>query len=167
MTRYPPQASPQETQIQSRNKPVRQRNTTLFWTLVTLFTLLLCSLIVLALAATGGQLPDLSSGPSWTPPAPPSMGPDQPPEIAPGAFAPGDRVTNVGGSAVNLRKTPGYQGKPGSDVITVIAADASGLVVDGPVSADGLTWWRVQFAQEEGWMAERTNSGVLLLALAP
>lgn len=167
MTHYPHPAPAQSTKVQPSKSPVRQRNTTLWWTLVTLGTLLVCSLAAVALVATGGQLPDLSPGPSWTPPASPSLVPDQPPAPAPGLFARGNRVTNVSNSAVNLRLTPGYQGKPAADVIAVVPAGASGAIVDGPELADGLTWWRVQFGEQEGWMAEQTSSGILLLDLSP
>lgn len=166
MAHYPPQAPQQETRDQSRESPA-QRNTTLLWTLVTLTTLLLVCLVAGALAATGGQLPDLSPGPLWTPPPSPSITANQSPGLAPGLFAPGDLVSNVSGSAVNLRRAPGYLSKPVDDVITVVEAGGSGLILDGPVLADGLTWWRVQFAEWDGWMAERTNGGVLLLAPSP
>jgi hypothetical protein len=133
--------------------------------------LLLCSATLLLVLATGGQLPKIGSGPSWTPPAPTSSNvssaapPDAPPSAAL-PFAPNDVVENASGGRVNLRQSPGFQNKPASDIILVVQAGDSGTVLEGPIEADGLSWWRVRFGDRAGWMAERSNSGKVLLSLA-
>jgi hypothetical protein len=68
---------------------------------------------------------------------------------------------------VNLRQTPGFQSKPAEDVIAVLRAGELATVLEGPEQADGLRWWRVRSNQVEGWMAERSNSGKVLLGPAP
>lgn len=70
-------------------------------------------------------------------------------------------VSNVG---VRLRRSPGYQNKPASDVLTVVPPNSTVTVVGGPEEADGLRWWRVRWQGYEGWMTEATASGVQLLA---
>jgi hypothetical protein len=75
----------------------------------------------------------------------------------------GDLAVNASAGAVRLRKTPGFQNKPADDVISTVAAGAQGEVIDGPQAADGLQWWLVRFGGKEGWMAERSSQGILLL----
>lgn len=165
MAYYPP--SP----LSPRPPQGRSRSYTGFWAALTFVTLLLCSALALLVLSTGGQLPQIGNGPSWTPPAPtasnaqPSTGtsiersPSRP-------FLPGDIVQNASGGRVNLRRSPGFQNKPADDVILVVQPGDSGTVLEGPVQADGLNWWRIRFANGEGWMAERSNSGKVLLSLA-
>lgn len=147
----------------------RQRNTTAFWAAVTFGTLMLCSVLLVLVFITGGQLPSFGNGPSWTPAASPTG--NAPSAATSGEtlrsaqqpFLPSDVVQNVSGGRVNLRQTPGFQNKPAGDVIAVIQAGQTGTVVEGPAEADGLRWWRVRFPAGDGWMAERSNSGKVLL----
>lgn len=169
MNNYLPGHGPRRQQEPSHpRRPARTR----LWALTTFSVLTLCSFLFLIVITTGGQLPQFGNGPSWTPPA---VAPDQSvrtevqvpstrTEDRP--FLPGDRVRNVSGSSVNLRRTPGYQNKAPSDVILTIPADDSGVLLKGPEGADGLRWWQVEFAGSIGWMAERSSRGVLLLDLA-
>lgn len=165
MTYYPPSpASPRPPQN-------RRRGSTGFWAALTFGTLMLCSVLLLLLLATGGQLPQIGNGPSWTPPAP--AGSNAAGAAQAGAqrsaalpFLPNDPVQNVSGGRVNLRQSPGFQNKAAGDVILIVQAGETGTVLEGPVQADGLNWWRVRFANDEGWMAERSNSGKVLLSLA-
>ena len=75
----------------------------------------------------------------------------------------GDLAVNASAGEVRLRKTPGFQNKPADDVISTVPAGAQGEVIDGPQAADGLQWWLVRFDGQEGWMAERSSQGILLL----
>jgi hypothetical protein len=89
----------------------------------------------------------------------------------------GENGIQVGGQArtttqVRLRQTPGYANKPSDDVITTMPPDAIVAVLDGPRSADGLTWWRVRGpgatgTTVEGWMAETAPNGVVLMESIP
>lgn len=172
MTYYPPSASPQPP-------PRRPRKTTWLWAALTFVALLLCSGLVLLALITGGQLPDFGNGPEWTPPAAAvdlalaatPGAPEQPSgETGPGGqplpqtFQPGQQVRNASGGPVNLRQTPGFLDKPDTDIIAAIPAGSRGEILSGPVAADGLSWWQVRFpARGEGWMAERSSSGRVLL----
>ncbi|MEI2691843.1 MAG: hypothetical protein V9H69_19930 [Anaerolineae bacterium] len=116
----------------------------------------------------GGRLPDLSDAGSWTP------GPDLPTAAAslPGSpstasFVLGEPVRNANAGPVNLRRSAGFRSKPANDVLAVASAGQVGEIAGGPQEADGLTWWLVRFNGQEGWMAERSSQGVILLERAP
>ncbi len=59
-----------------------------------------------------------------------------------GAYSPGEQVRNITPSLVNIRATPGYLGKPAGDVVAQAMPGDAVEIVDGPVVADNLTWWR-------------------------
>lgn len=63
-------------------------------------------------------------------------------------FANGDtvRVTEL----LNLRSGAGT----GNGVITTLPAGTTGTVLDGPQSASGYTWWRIQTSRGTGWAAQ-------------
>ena len=158
-----PQGTSQQPPTPAPSGP-RPRTSVWIWVLLTLALLSLCSIAAMLVLATGGRLPDLSSGPEWTPPPLPTV-PLQPERSADLPFLPGDSVVIVSAGAVNLRQTPGFQNKPASDVLRAVPGGTAGTVVAGPQTADGLTWWQVRFDGLEGWMADRTGSGVVLLDL--
>lgn len=84
------------------------------------------------------------------------------------SFKIGDQVQTQ--TVVRMRQTPGTTGKPANDVIADTPQGMVLTVVDGPRSADGLTWWRNQGAlpdgrQVTGWQAEKLADGAVLLAL--
>jgi len=86
-----------------------------------------------------------------------------------GTFAVGDRVTTS--TIVRMRQSPGYNGKPATDVVADIAQGTQGTVKAGPRTADALTWWQVETtapngARVTGWMAEIAPNGATLLAKA-
>ncbi len=83
------------------------------------------------------------------------------------SFKTGDVVTNVNSGPVNMRRTPGYLGKPNSDRIELVPGGEQLRVIGGPQAIDNLVWWQVQWGDKTGWMAESTASGVLILRLAP
>ena len=84
-------------------------------------------------------------------------------------FAAGVSVHNVTNSRVNVRTTPGYLGKPASDIVGQVDPGAAMTVLGDSQSADNLVWWRIRYqdptgAALEGWVAEATASGVQILA---
>lgn len=142
-----------------------------------LMTGLSCTGLAMVLGLNELTLLDLqaSGEPIWTPP-PPTPTSDAPVAEAPRSlaesdafsFRPGETVRNVTASRVNIRRSPGHQGKPGDDVIAQAQPGDQVVVVAGPQEADGLLWWRVQYrtsagADVEGWMAEATGSGVTIM----
>lgn len=70
---------------------------------------------------------------------------------APATLAPGGRaiVTSEGGR-LNVRTNPSTS----AAVLTVLNVGSVVSIVDGPVNADGLIWWRVQTDAGNGWVAE-------------
>jgi len=145
----------------------RPPDRTWLWALVTLLALSLGSFVLTVLAISGGRLPDLGGGPSWTPaPLETQAGIVEERPVDQG-FAAGARVVNASAGSVNLRRTPGFQNKPDDDVLLGVPSGSQGTLIDGPQSADGLKWWRVRFGDHEGWMAQQSSRGLLLLDLAP
>ena len=147
-----------------------------------LLSLLACGALALMLGFDDISLADLQTGGVlWTPPA------STPTSVADevqagaltagegfsqiGAIATGVRVRNATQSRVNIRRTPGYQGKPGDDVPAQLQPGDTAVIASGPVLADGLVWWEIQSesgsdSTVEGWVAEATAGGVAILAVA-
>jgi hypothetical protein len=68
-------------------------------------------------------------------------------------------VTNTQGAALRGRKEPGV-----SAVVTASFKEGEQLrVVEGPVEADGFTWWRVEGPSGTGWSAQQSKEGVVWL----
>lgn len=66
------------------------------------------------------------------------------------------QVINVGTDGLNVRTQPGLSG----EVQFRAAEGDTFLVIDGPQTADGLTWWRIRVsdnAQRLGWAVENTG----------
>ncbi len=62
------------------------------------------------------------------------------------------KVVGVGSSGLNIRSTPGYGGTPRF----LAPEEAVFVVVEGPQTADGLEWWRLEDPddpQRYGWAA--------------
>ena len=71
----------------------------------------------------------------------------------------------IGGGMLALRRTPGFDGKPESDLVAMMQGGVFAKVIDGPEEADGLIWWKVSQAAFgiEGWTVEVTTSGYRVL----
>lgn len=112
---------------------------------------------------------------AWTPP--PVTATTPPDEItgaaapetagAAGELRPEMRRRNATNSRVNVRRSPGYLSKPGDDVLFQLQPGDEMVLLEGPVPADNLRWWRVGVetgaGPREGWVAEATASGVIIL----
>ncbi len=115
-------------------------------------------------ATTGGSNSAQSAGvieatititPTHTPqPATPTPPPE--PVLQIGGLA---RVVNVGNSPLLARSKPGT----GFAVRARFPQDTQVTIVEGPVEADGYTWWRVEHERGSGWSAEREPDGVIWL----
>ncbi len=85
-------------------------------------------------------------------------------------YSVGDAVCNISLAEVNLRKTPGFVGKPADDVVALLPSKALLRLAEGPRDVDGLFWWRVEGTINgqgmNGWMAEVSTRGIRLLAPA-
>ena len=87
-----------------------------------------------------------------------------------GDYQPGELIQAA--TAVRVRRTPGTEGKPADDVLGDFEPLATLNVIEGPVSQDGLSWYRVggislRVAEVVGWVAEVAPNGVRLLQRAP
>lgn len=92
----------------------------------------------------------------------PTPAPTRPPTMRVGGQA---RVVNVGDSTLRAREEPGLT--TSSRIVARFPDGSQVTVVEGPQEADGLTWWRVSGAEGEGWSAERSPDGVVLLEPLP
>ncbi|MBV6401300.1 MAG: hypothetical protein CNIPEHKO_01599 [Anaerolineales bacterium] len=69
---------------------------------------------------------------------------------------------------VNLRRSPGYSNKSNIvDVIIKVPTGAYVQIIGGPEIADGLQWWYVSWNGYEGWMADHTGKGRVILEFDP
>lgn len=154
----------------------------LFWPGFALGFLLLASIscggMVAALGLSGISLSDLQAGGSaWTPPptTPTPVGilsesqvnPAEP-AVVEGLFSAGDTVHNATNSRVNIRRTPGYLGKPANDVLAQLQPGDAMTILGDAAGADNLTWREIRYVAPngsvtEGWVAEATASGVVIL----
>jgi hypothetical protein len=87
-----------------------------------------------------------------------------------GTFKVGDMAKTT--TTVNLRRSPGFNNKPPEDVLISLPPDTSATIVNGPRTADGLTWWQLRGTVNgrpfDGWAAEKSPTGqTLLVQVAP
>lgn len=69
---------------------------------------------------------------------------------------------------VSLRRSPGYLGKNDQqDVLVEIPRGEIVRLLNGPQTADGLNWWYVGWNGYEGWIAEKTASGKIIMIFNP
>lgn len=177
---YPGQAPPDNTPAEPPAK--RRGPRSLFWPGFALGFLLLSIVTCGGLGAAIGlnrSLAAIQGAPEWTPPPiPPTPEVAAEPEGAigeapgPGAtFYAGQQVRNATNSRVNVRRTPGYQGKSSDDVVAQLQPNDVLEVLGESAAADNLMWWSVRFTDaagqpQQGWVAEATASGVQILVPA-
>ena len=82
---------------------------------------------------------------------------------------PGIRVggtVNVTYRAVRMRRSPGYVNKDdATDSLHYMEAGDAVVVKGGPQIVDGLCWWLVAHQGFQGWMADHSQEGRLLLSV--
>lgn len=69
------------------------------------------------------------------------------------------RVTNTGGAALRGRKQPMLN----AATTTTFKEGDHVTILEGPVEADGFTWWRVEGGAGAGWSAQQSKDGVVWL----
>ena len=138
----------------------------------TLFALTSCGGAAVLMGVNPMELANLANaGPVWTPPPLPTAtatptvdeAASAPTPVIVAIFRQGQTVRNVTNSKVNVRRQPGYLGKPDGDVILQIQPGDTVTIIDGPTATDGLIWWRIDRNGSAGWVAEATASGVQIL----
>jgi len=69
------------------------------------------------------------------------------------------QVVNLSGGPLRLRAGAGVKQK----VVGRLPEGTEVKLLEGPVEADGYTWWRVEAGESSGWVAERSQEGVVWL----
>jgi hypothetical protein len=72
-------------------------------------------------------------------------------------------ISNTQGAPLRGRKQPGVK----APVTANFKEGEQIRVLEGPVEADGFTWWRIEGPSGTGWSAERSKEGVVWLTPAP
>ena len=102
----------------------------------------------------------ITSIPTRTPIFPtPTPAPTAPPTAVALHIGGAATVTNTEGNALRGRKEPKLKAAP-------VAAFKEGdrvKILDGPVEADGYTWWRIEGKAGAGWSAQKSKDGVVWL----
>jgi|HigsolmetaAR201D_1030396.scaffolds.fasta_scaffold22270_2 Bacterial SH3 domain. len=68
-------------------------------------------------------------------------------------------VVNLNGDPLRVRAEAGTS----SAIVARIPEGSEVKLLEGPTEADGYTWWKVEAEQGTGWVAERSQEGVLWL----
>lgn len=82
----------------------------------------------------------------------PNAAPEQPIGLQVNAFA---LITNTAGKALRGRAQPNLTAK----VLTTFNEGERVRLLEGPVEADGLRWWRIESDRGNGWSAEYSPKG--------
>ena len=72
-------------------------------------------------------------------------------------------VSNTAGKTLRGRAEPSLKAK----VQTTFSEGERVRLVEGPVEADGLRWWRVEGEKGSGWSAEQSAEGIAWLLPSP
>jgi len=74
------------------------------------------------------------------------------------------KSVNVAYTGVRVRKSAGYVTKnDAQDTIHYLKAGNRAEVKAGPTEEDGLCWWKIEHDGFEGWTADHSSEGLLLL----
>lgn len=165
-----------DTRRQLRRSPIatapEQRSPLLFWLLgIAGLTLVVLWVLFGRAQADVAALPAEPTVATAVPTARPTVRPTEPPVIAaeepaaPLALAIGGRarVANLSGAPLRARVAPGLS----QPIVARIPEGSEVDVLDGPVEADGYTWWQISGAAGSGWSAERSPEGVVFLEPIP
>ncbi|MGQ9715092.1 MAG: SH3 domain-containing protein [Anaerolineae bacterium] len=114
------------------------------------------AILVVAALALAVWILSMPPGEAEAPPAatlpgpPPSPSPaprPEPPRVEPGGWV---RVRGTEGEDLRLRAAPSLRG----ETLSFVKEGTLLRVLEGPVEADGYTWWRVQSPEDQvGWAA--------------
>jgi len=75
-------------------------------------------------------------------------------------------TVNVAQRAVRMRRLPGYVNKnDATDSLHYMEAGDALVVRGGPQIVDGLCWWLVEHQGFQGWAADHSQEGRLLLSI--
>ncbi len=69
------------------------------------------------------------------------------------------QVVNIEGTVLRGRKQPNLK----AAATAAFKASERVRILEGPVDADGFTWWKIEGASGVGWSAQRSKEGVVWL----
>lgn len=129
--------------------------------------------VLLSLGGFGGAAPAAApvepvAAPTQAPATPtrrPTVAPTAMPTATPApALVLGGRarVVNLNGSPLRAREAPGL-----TAVVERIPEGSEVVLREGPVEADGYSWWRVEAGAVSGWVAGRSPEGTVFLEPVP
>lgn len=72
-------------------------------------------------------------------------------------------IENLNGASLRARTKPGIR----TSVVARIPEGSTVFLREGPIEVDGYTWWRIEFDNGSGWVAERSPEGVAFLRPLP
>lgn len=102
-----------------------------------------------ATGATGSPI-ILTTPPTGVATQPPGQGTNPPPSSGTIAIGSTVIVANSGGTGVNFRSEPSTD----SDIVDVLLDGTEMTVIDGPLDAEGYTWWQVEGDAGTGWLVQ-------------
>lgn len=73
------------------------------------------------------------------------------------------RVVNTEGAALRSRKQP----RLNAPTTATFKEGDTVRVLEGPIDADGFTWWRIEGSGGTGWSAQQSKEGLVWLQPAP
>ena len=71
----------------------------------------------------------------------------------------GAQVVNIEGSVLRGRQQPNLK----ANATAAFKAGARVRILEGPVEADGFTWWKIEGESGTGWSAQQSKEGVVWL----
>lgn len=108
---------------------------------------LILAVWILSMSAGETETLPTAATPGPTPVVSPTVAPPAPPRVQVGGWV---RVRGTEGGDLRLRATPGLSG----ETLAFVQEGSLLRVLEGPVEADGYTWWRVQAPEDQtGWAA--------------
>jgi hypothetical protein len=133
--------------------------------------ILLIVFLLLALSPDQSSSPPTPTSTASTPTQTPGPSPTpEPLERTPAASYPCQeeievgKTVNVVYTGVRVRKSAGYVTKnDAQDTIHYLKTGDKVKVNEGPTKKDGLCWWKIEHEGFEGWTADHSRTGRLLL----
>jgi hypothetical protein len=69
------------------------------------------------------------------------------------------QIVNIEGSVLRGREQPSLK----ASAIVAFKSGARVHILEGPVEADGFTWWKIEGDSGTGWSAQQSKDGVVWL----
>ena len=87
----------------------------------------------------------------------PTLNPTETPAVL--EIGAGAQVVNIEGTVLRGRKQPSLK----AGATAAFKAGARVRILEGPIEADGFTWWKIEGESGTGWSAQQSKEGVVWL----